>query len=83
MGDLSCALLRERFGLQERHAHLSAFISGFPVPELLASRRWRPKVALLKQSLLVSVHSVRTLRIEIPKKHLDQTLGDPQGNCTR
>lgn len=49
-------MLRGRFGLQERNAHSSAFISGFPVPGLLASRRWRPEVALLKQSLPASVH---------------------------
>lgn len=66
-----------------RSAHLSAFISGIPVPELLALGRWRPKVALLKQSALGSADSSRTLKTEAPEMHLDQTVGDPQGNCTR
>lgn len=43
-----------------------------------------PEVALLKQSLLASVQgSVRPRQTEVPETHLDQTLSDPQGNCTR
>lgn len=42
----------------------------------LASRRWRPKVALFKQSLLALVSSVCTLQFEVPETNPDQILGD-------
>lgn len=43
-----------------------------------------PEVALLKQSVL-AVYRAATApgQTEVPETHLDQTLGDPQGNCTR
>lgn len=47
--------LSYREGLGYRSVHLSACISGVPVLALLSFRRWRPKVALHKQSLLANV----------------------------
>lgn len=61
------------------------YLPAFPEPlsflALFAFRRWRPKVALLKQSLLASVRSIRASQREAPEMHLD--LGNPQDYCSR
>lgn len=42
----------------------------------------RSGLAQTKPACQCTQGSVRPRQTEVPETHLDQTLGDPQGNCT-